>query len=236
MPDSDGAGVQGRTESKARARSEAFALVLLSVTVVLIAWASFEAAKWGGEQSIQFSVAGASRTESIRSDTAGGQIAQIDISAFNQFITAYSDEVRNGEIEPSDGTAFTPTPGTLSDFFFSRFRDEFRPAMLAWMATDPDNNPDAPSTPFAMNEYQIAEFAEAHRLAAAADDAAIAARAANQNGDNYVLTAVLFASVMFFAGVATRIENPNGRAFLIAVGVIGVLAGIVILMVLPILV
>ncbi len=108
--------------------------------------------------------------------------------------------------------------------------------MLAWMATDPDNNPDAPSTPFAMNEYQIAEFAEAHRLAAAADDAAIAARAANQNGDNYVLTAVLFASVMFFAGVATRIENPNGRAFLIAVGVIGVLAGIVILMVLPILV
>ena len=36
------------------------------------AWAAFEAAKWGGEQSIQFSVAGASRTESTRYDTRAG--------------------------------------------------------------------------------------------------------------------------------------------------------------------
>jgi hypothetical protein len=108
--------------------------------------------------------------------------------------------------------------------------------MVAWLATDPTNNPDAPPKPFDMSEYEVVEFVEADRLATVADEAAIAARAANQNGDNYVLNAVLLASVMFFAGVATRVENRNGRAFVIVIGVIGFLAGVAILMVLPILV
>ena len=236
VPDSEAAAAPAPPESKSNTRAESYALIILSVTIVLIAWAAFEAAKWGGEQSIQFSVAGASRTESARNDTAGGQIAQIDISAYNQFIAAYSNEVKSGEIEPYDGTTFTPTPGTLSDFFYGRFRDEFRPIMDAWMATDPSNNPGAPPTPFDMTEYKVAEFIEGDRLAAVADEAAVAAREANQNGDNYVLTAVLFATVLFFAGVAGRLENPRIRRAAILIAIIGVIVGVAILITLPILI
>ena len=223
-------------ESTFNTRLESIASIVLAVAVVLTAWAAFEAAKWGGEQSVQFSVAGASRKESTRFDTRGGQLAQIDVSMFTDFVSAYVNDLNDGRIEPFDGTAFVPTPGTISGFLYQRFRDEFRPAMDVWLATDPGNNPDAPPTPFVMAEYQVAEFDEADRLAALADEAAVAAREANQTGDNYVLTAVLFAAVLFFSGVASKLESRWNRLAVNLVGIIGVVIGAVILIRLPILI
>ena len=63
--------------------------------------------------------------------------------------------------------------------------------------------------------------------------AAVEARAANQNGDNYVLTAVLFAAVLFFSGVASRLENRWNRRFVNLIGIIAVAVGVVILIQLP---
>lgn len=213
---------------------ESIASIVLAIAVVLTAWAAFQAGKWGGEQSIQFSVAGASRTESTRADTRGGQLAQIDVAMYIDFVTAFVDDVDNGRIEPYDGDTFTPTVGTLSGFLYNRFREEFRPAMDAWLAADPVGNPDAPATPFTMPEYQVAEFAEAERLVEIADQAAVDAREANQTGDNYVLTAVLFAAVLFFSGIASKLENRWNRHFVNLVGIIGVVAGAIILIRLPV--
>ena len=53
----------------------------------------------------------------------------------------------------------TPTRRTqteLADFYFKRFREEFRPAVDAWVATRPLKNPNAPLTPFAMPQYKLA--------------------------------------------------------------------------------
>jgi hypothetical protein len=213
---------------------EAIASIVLAIAVVLTAWAAFQAGKWGGEQSIQFSIAGASRTESTRADTRGGQLAQIDVAMFVDFATSYIEEVRAGIVTPPDGTGFVPETDTVSGFIYNRLRDEFRPAMDAWLATDPVENPDSPPSPFDMDEYQVAQFAEAERLVEIADQAAVDARTANQNGDNYVLTAVLFATVLFFSGIASKLENRWNRHFVNVVGVAGVLAGIVILIKLPV--
>ena len=87
-----------------------------------------------------------------------------------------------------------------------------------------------------MPEYQVREFAEADRLAAAADEAGIAAREANQNSDNYVLTAVLFAAVLFFSGIASKLENRWNRLVVNLVAIIGVVVGAVTLISLPILI
>ena len=236
MTESQTADAGAQAESKFNTRLESIASIVLAIAVVLTAWAAFEAAKWGGEQSVQFSVAGASRTESTRADTRGGQLAQIDVAMYTDFVGAYFEDLASGAIEPYDGTAFVPTTGTFSGFLYDRFRDEFRPAMDAWLATDPGSNPDAPATPFVMPEYTVAEFEEADALAVIADQAAVDARAANQNGDNYVLTAVLFAAVLFFSGVASKLENRWNRLAVNFIGIIGVVVGAVILISLPILV
>ncbi len=244
MPNGDASATEDPTEAdestyapadKPTDRLEQVAAIVLALAVVFIAWAAFQAGKWGGEQSIKFSEAGAARTESTRFDTRAGQLAQIDVAMYIDWVTALSSDLRDGLIPEISTQAYEPTRGTVSGFLYLRMRDEFVPALEAWLATDPVNDPNAPPTPFAMAEYSLADAAEADRLTVVADQAAVDARAANQTGDNYVLTAVLFAAVLFFAGVASRLENRWNRRFVNLVGIIVVVIGAVILIQLPIL-
>lgn len=189
----------------------------------------------GGEQSVNFSEAGAARTESTRSDTLGGQLIQIDVAIYIDWITALREELNTGAITGDSLNPYTPTDGTVSGFLYNRFREEFLPAVDAWLATEPIINEAAPKTPFIMDEYVVAQRVEADRLAHVADDKAAQARTANQNGDNYVLTMVLFASVLFFAGVSSKMNRPRNRMLILGFGVTTLTVGLAILVSLPIL-
>jgi hypothetical protein len=217
-------------------RVELVATIVLAVATILTAWSGFESGKWGGEQAVNFSEAGAARTESTRADTLGGQLTQIDVAMYIDWVTAIAAELESGELTEDQLSPFSPTTGTISGFLYLRFRDEFRPAVDAWLAEEPVGNPDAPKTPFEMAEYVVAKGVEADMLSALADEKAAAARTANQNGDNYVLTMVLFASVLFFAGVSSKMNRPRNRMIILGFGVLTLVVGIVILVSLPILV
>jgi len=216
-------------------RIELIATIALAIATVLTAWSAFQAGKWGGTQAINFSEAGAARTESTRADTRGGQLVQIDVAMYIDWVTALSEEMKAGEVVLVTGADYTPTDGTVSGFLYKRFRDEFLPAVDAWLATGPIGNDEAPKTPFAMEEYVVAEQVKAIELANLADEKAVAARTANQNGDNYVLTMVLFASVLFFAGVSSKLIKWRNRVIVMTFGMIILVAGIIILTTLPIL-
>ncbi len=217
-------------------RIELIATIILAIATVLTAWSGFQSVKWSGDQANNYSQAGAFRTESTRHDTLGGQLTQIDVAMYIDWVAAVFDEVDSGKIVLTDSSTYEPTRGTESGFLYLRFRDEFKPAVQAWLATDPLNNIDAPPSPFAMSEYVVAERLEADQLRVAADKSALAARESNQNGDNYVLTMVLFASVMFFAGVSSKIYKPRNRMIIVGIGMIMLVTGIVIDLSLPILV
>jgi hypothetical protein len=217
-------------------RIELVSTIVLAIATILTAWSAFQSGKWSGQQSINFSEASAARTESTRADTRGGQLSQIDVAMFIDWVTAFNAEVKDGTIAFQPGDDYVPTPGTTSGFLYLRFRPEFVPAVNAWIATRPLTNPDAPPSPFAMPEYVVADRLEAVRLEAVADAKGIDARTANQNGDNYVLTMVLFASVLFFAGVSSKLIKRRNRLIALGFGIFLLLAGIVIESTYPILI
>lgn len=216
-------------------RIELIATIVLAVATILTAWSGFESGKWGGEQSVNFSEAGAARTESTRADTLGGQLVQIDVAMYIDWVTAISEDLNSEAITEASLSPFVPVKGTISGFLYLRFREEFVPAVDAWLATDPIDNAEAPKTPFTMSEYVVAERVKALELSALADEKALAARTANQNGDNYVLTMVLFASVLFFAGVSSKMNRRRNRVIILGFGVFTLVVGLVILVSLPIL-
>lgn len=190
--------------------------VFLSIATVLAAWSAFQSAKWSGEQSIAFAKAGAYRTESVRFSNQAGQQVQIDVAVFTQLVDAYSaDDERRFE------------------FFRERAREEFRPALEAWLATEPGTNPDAPDTPFAMEEYQLEATQEADRLAEEASASTDVALEDNQRSDNYVLLAVLFASVLLFAGLAPKSRTVQIQITMLAVAGVLLLVGIGFLLAFP---
>jgi hypothetical protein len=180
---------------------EIFSTVLLAIATVATAWSGYQATRWSGEQAIAFSAASAARVESGKASTKAGQQTQVDVAVFTQWADAYARK-----------------DTFLSDFYYKRVRDEFKPALDAWIATKPLSNPDAPLTPFAMPEYKLAEQARADELVAEAEAQTAIAKSDNQRSDNYVLCVVLFATSLFFAGISTKLVAFRSRAAILLLG------------------
>lgn len=205
----------------------------MAAAAVCTAWAGFQSTKWSGVQANAYAEAAAARTEATRTFIRAGQQQIIDVVAFTQWLTALNEEML-ADPTARPGADYQPREGSISGFIFKRFRLEFRPAMDAWLRTQPFVNEAAPPTPFALPEYQLANMSESDRLEKRADLLAGQARNANQIADNYVLTAVLFALVLFFAGVADRARGRRSQRLLCVFAIIGLVATIGVLVTFPI--
>jgi hypothetical protein len=198
------------------ARKEGISTVVMGLAAVLTTWCAYESTKWKGIQTIRFNEAAASRVESTRNELAANQLLQVDVMTFLSWAQAVRSEVAPGGLVASPDKPYQPSPTTLSGFLFERFRKEFRPAVGAWIATRPLLDPSAPPTPFVMKEYPRTGADEAERLLKVAEEKAASARAANQISDNYMLTTVINAFVVFFAGLSTKTYgHRNGVSLLV---------------------
>jgi hypothetical protein len=191
----------GAERSRADRLIDTIAAVLLALAAVATAWSSYQASRWTGEQAKAFAAASAARVESTRASSLANAQTQVDVAVFAQWVDA---ELR-GE-------------GELATFYEERFREEFKPAFDAWLASDPFDDPAAPPTPFAMSEYQLAAREEASELESTAEASAELARTYVQRATNYVLGVVLFATSLFFAGISTRLSSTRLRGVILGVG------------------
>jgi len=182
------------TPDDRRSWQELLVTLLLVVAALATSWSSYQATRWNGEQAAAAGRTNAVRIEAARADGLARAQTQVDVATF----IAWADADQRGETK-------------VADFYEDRFRPEFRAAHDAWIALDPLTNADAPSTPFAMNEYQVASKNEAERLDAVAEESAAEVRLNIQRSSNYVLTVVLYAVVLFFAGMSTRLRDRRLR-------------------------
>ena len=191
----------GEAPARRRDWQEILVTVLLVVAALGTSWSSYQATRWNGEQAKAAGRTNAIRIEAARAQGRSQAETQVDVATF----IAWVDAERSGERD-------------LADFYVERFRDEFKPAFDAWIATRPLEDADAPPTPFAMDEYQVAARQEAEQLDAAAEASAADVRRDIELSGRYVLTVVLYAVVLFFAGVSTRIANRRLRWVLAGAG------------------
>ena len=198
-----------RFVSRREKRLEIITVVILGFAALATAWSGYQASLWDGIQSSYYSQAGGARTNAAQQRTAANQFRLADLSVFENYIDA----------------TLLDRP-EVADFYFQRFRDEFRVGFDAWMALDPLNNPDAPPSPFAMPEYQLSQEAEGDRLEARADELFAVGENANTISDVYTLTTLLFAAVLFFAAMAERFEYLGAQVSLLVIAGIGLVVGL----------
>lgn len=189
------AGSEPAGRDRVERRVEIAATVLLAFAALATAWAGYQSSRWHSEQAKAQAKATASRIEAARSAGVANRQVQVDIA----LLTEWLDARARGETE-------------LANFYRERFTDRFRPAFQAWIATDPLHNADAPSSPFAMDQYQLESLDEAASLEAVATSAAAEAAEDIDRADKYVLAVVLFAACLFLAGLSTRLGLIGARA------------------------
>ena len=201
----------------AEERVEVVAAILLSLATVMSAWGAYQATRWNGEQADRYAESAALRAESGRHGTIASRQVEIDTQTY----IAWVDAKAQGD-------------DALADFFVERFRPEFLPAFVAWRLGADQGSEDLPEgTPFDVPEYLNAEQAMSTNLFEQADDALAEAQLDNQISDNFVLTAVLFASVLLFAGIAPRFKPQWIRWSMLGVGGVVFAVGLVVVFSLP---
>ncbi|MBN2028585.1 MAG: hypothetical protein JW854_17670 [Actinobacteria bacterium] len=171
---------------------EILSAAILALATIATAWCAYQSARWSGLMTISFAKSNTARTQSAKLQTAGGQLIQVDVGMFLEYVNAYVvDENQK-----------------LADFIREKwFSEELQAATDAWIATAPIDNPDAPKSPFNMSEYQSRSLELSQSYDSLADSYREDALNDNQRSDNYVLLAVLFASVLFFAGMCTKFKQ-----------------------------
>jgi hypothetical protein len=198
-------------------RIEIVSAILLALATVLSAWGAYQATRWSGEQANNYAVSAALRADSSRRGTVASRQVQIDVQSF----IAWSEAKAHKD-------------DTLAAFYVARFRPEFLPAFDAWrLGPDKDAAGLPAGTPFDQPSYVVANQVLADELFAKADAALAEAQWNNQISDDFVLTAVLFASVLFFAGIAARFRPQWIRWTMLGVALVVFGVGLVVEFLLP---
>ncbi|MET0933467.1 MAG: hypothetical protein ABWX56_07110 [Mycetocola sp.] len=193
---------------------EILAVFLLAITAILTAWCGFESSKWGGQMSIQFSQASGARIQSVDFASASRDAQAVDLAIYTEWVLA---------------TARGDT--ALADYVSARFSPDFAIAFDDWQAGGQDLE-----SPFREPSYVPAGSEEAVEAAARADDKFDAALESNQRGDNYSILTVLFAMVLFFTAMSQRSTSHFAGWFLLGLGIVVAVAGMVILATFPVLI
>lgn len=205
-----------RNNSNSETVADVAAALVLSAAALLTSWAAFQSALWDGEQAAAYARAGEARVEAGVLATETGQAEAADLFLFSQWLDAYAQ----GETD-------------LEAFYRNRFRHGFAPAFEAWLATNPRENPHAPSTPFAMRNY-VRPLEQATQSASAKADALFdQGERANTVSDAYVQATVVFALTLFLGGIGQIFGHQRVRLGLSALAAAACFVGLWRILALP---
>ncbi|MDY6795172.1 MAG: hypothetical protein SWK76_07815 [Actinomycetota bacterium] len=197
---------------------EILAAILLALAVVTSAWSAYQASLWGSEEARKFNDANADRVHASEQADQADQDLGIDTDLFVDYMALHHKGDTTG----------------IEYFENYLFSDELKAAVDAWWATDPFNNPDAPDTPFDMPEYGNTHLDKKNELEQNAQVKSDEAKQAIKHSDNYVMLTVLFASVLFFAGISTKFKAPHLRIIILCIGWILFVGSVVIMFLQPV--
>ena len=185
-----------------RDRVELVATVLLALATVATAWSGYQSTRWNGEQAKAAARANALRIESAKAAGLANTQTEVDVATFTQWVNAYAQQQTE-----------------LADFYFKRFRKEFKPAVNAWIATRPLKNRERAAD--AVRDAAVQARRRAPRPSGSTRQAEVFAAQVLENiqrASNYVLGVVLFASALFFAGMSTKLTTPRLRVAMLSIG------------------
>ena len=205
------------SDRRLRKWAELVETIILTLATFATAWAGYQASQWGNAASTLDLRATAQLIEASQQLGRAQQLELLDVGLFTDWV---------------DATA--AGDARLAGFYRDRFRDEFRPAFDAWLATRPLDNPDAPSSPFVMPDYQLAAVAEAEALRDEAGRMSQTAEVVDGYADRYTLLTVILAAALLLAGLGNRFEWEELRAVIVGVALVVLLICVVTLLTLPI--
>lgn len=182
---------------------DSWTAIVLALAAVATTWASFQASQWANAQSDAQSASAIQRSDANRAASEATSQSVVDSEMWISWVEA----VDAGQ---KDRAGF--------------LRDRFSPALdraqREWLGTVPVDGEGNPArvpdgTPLNLPSYVVPAQLQADAYSAKAEESLATADEASNTATKYVMLAVLFALVLFFASVATKFTAPKIQVALI---------------------
>ena len=187
---------------------EIVAVLLLGIATVGTAWCGYQSSQWNGAQSDLARAASDERVEASRLFGLATQRIAYDAGTVAQ----YAEAVQSGNT-------------VLADFYRRTLvRPDFLPMLDEWQAVVTAGG--TPTSLFEDPEYRDAQFADYQQAVNRAEASTTASQQASATADQYVVTTILLAIALFFAGVTSSFRYQPARVLLVllALGTVAVAA------------
>jgi hypothetical protein len=176
---------------------EVLAVALLGVATVGSAWCGYQASRWNSEESDLARASATLQVEAARQFGLATQVVSYDTNTISQYANAAAvDNTR------------------LMQFYRETLiRPEFLPILDRWQqevaaGSSPENLLDD-------QDYVNAQLAQYRETQTRAEALSVEAQEAGAEADDYVLTTLILASALFFAGLTTSFRVRFARLMLL---------------------
>ena len=187
---------------------EIIAVLLLGIATVGTAWCGYQSSQWNGAQT---DLARESSDERVEASRLFGLATQ-KIAYDANIVAQYAQAIVQGD-------------DNLAQFYRKNLvRPPFLPLLDEWQAEIASGG--TPSSLFQDQEYLDTQFAEYQKTVDQAEALNQQSQQASATSDEYVITTILLAIALFFAGVTSSFRYQPARVFLVllAVGTVAVAA------------
>jgi hypothetical protein len=187
---------------------DSWTAIILAIAAVATTWASFQASQWSNAQSDAQSISAIQRSDANRAASEATSQSVVDSQMWISWVEAVASKQKD-----------------RAGFLRDRFSPALDKAQKEWLGTVPvdgDGNPARvpDGTPLNLASYVVPAQVQADVLSTKAEESLADADYASNTSTRYVMLAVLFALVLFFASVATKFTSPKIQVALILTGLL----------------
>jgi len=208
---------QERREIRRINTLELISSILLALATIASAWSAYQATRWSGLQTTKFGEVAILRSEAARKTNIETQLVGIDVGMFILYDEALARDDR-----------------TLAGRIFQRFSPELKTATRAWIEASRLNPPQAPSSPFAMEEYYVRETERATQLVEKANHAFKQAKEAKGTGDAYIFMSIVFELVLLFSIVGMKFRDFRTKVLMLSASAAIYVSGLAVIFSFPV--
>lgn len=217
---------------------EIIVAILLGITALATAWASWIGSLHGGNQATNYTISNnISADGNARWNEASQSLVQ-DMQLWNtisdyQVSIMYADSL--GDYEKAEEYAFKiqfVCTDSLSSNMAELIKYDYdftADQIIDWVM----NVPEASTTPFSNEEFMDSYYADAKAVLAEAEGYLEQGKQDNANGDKFGFVNVIYTVVLFLLGIVGTFKHLPNRFIILAVAVAGFIAATVFMLTIP---
>lgn len=204
---------------------ELFIAIVLGLTAVLTAYASWQGSLYGGIQAQNYTEGNATLADGNERYNAASQLITQDMQTWNEISSLRVDQ------------AFAESAGETDEVSRIQYKLDYLmynnvspdlEAAIAWADEQTDY-----ASPFEMEGYVDSYYVDANTVLDSGYAKITAGNEANGHGDKQGLVTVIFAVVLFMLGIVSTFNNMRTKFVVTGISIVALVYGIITMLTIP---